>query len=169
MRIAVVTDSVACVPPALARELGIHVIPLHVTLSGSPYLDGVDLTPTEFYRRFRESMTPPTTSQPSLGDFARLYARLGQEVDGIVSIHLADSLSATVETARLAAEQASPVPVRVVNSGTATAAEGFVVLWRHWSTCTAAGESAKRPVLWEHASISIPSSGSLRSKCGWRG
>lgn len=127
-RIAVVTDSVACIPPALAQELDIQVIPLQVTLGANTYLDGVDLTPTEFYRRFRETTPHPTTSQPSLGSFARLYARVGQQVDGIVSIHVAERLSATVETARLAAEQASPVPIRVLDSGTATAAEGFIAL-----------------------------------------
>ena len=127
-RIAVVTDSVACIPPALAQELEIQVIPMQLTLGGKVYLDGVDLTPTEFYRRFREGTALPTTSQPSLGSFARLYARVAQEVDGIVSIHVAERLSATLDTARLAAEQASPVPIQIVDSGTATAAEGFIAL-----------------------------------------
>jgi len=127
-RIAVVTDSVACVPPALLRELDIHTVPLQVTLEGRVYLDGVDLTPTEFYRRFRETTTPPTTSQPALGSFARLYTDVGKEADGIVSIHVAGRLSGTLHTARLAAEQVTSVPIRVVDSQTAAASEGFVAL-----------------------------------------
>lgn len=127
-RIAVVTDSVACIPPPLARELEIHVVPLEVTLERKAYLDGVDITPTQFYRRLRESRTPPTTSQPGLGKFAKLYREVGQQAEGIVSIHVVGGLSSTVEVARLAAEQASPVPIRIVNSQTATAAQGFVVL-----------------------------------------
>jgi len=127
-RIAVVTDSAACVPPDLGREIDIHVVPLQVTLEGKTYLDGLDITPTEFYQRLRESKTPPTTSQPSLGAFARLYTQLGQQVEGIVSIHVANALTSTLATARLAAQQASPVPIRIVDSYTATAAEGFVVL-----------------------------------------
>ena len=126
--IAVVTDSVACIPPPLARELEIHVIPLQVTLEGKTYLDGVDLTPTEFFRRLRESRTPPTTSQPALGRFAKLYAQVGQQPAGIVSIHVVGTLSATLHAARLAADQASPVPIRIVDSQTAAAAQGFVVL-----------------------------------------
>jgi len=127
-RIAVVTDSAACVPRALAQELEIHVVPLEVTLEKETYLDGVDITPTQFYRRLRESRTPPTTSQPGLGKFAKLYGEVGQQAEGIVSIHVVGGLSSTVEVARLAAEQASPVPIRVVDSYTAAAAEGFVAL-----------------------------------------
>jgi len=127
-RIAVVTDSVACIPSALVRELDIHVVPLQLTLEGKTYLDGVDITPTEFYRRLRKSATWPTTSQPSLASLAELYKQLGQQVEGIVSIHLGGRLSSTVWSARAAAEQASPVPIRIVDSQTATAAEGFVVL-----------------------------------------
>lgn len=127
-RIAVVTDSVACIPPPLARELEIHVIPLQLTLDGRTYLDCVDMTPTEFYRRLRQSTTCPTTSQPTLWSFAELYNQVGLHVDGIVSIHLTGGLSSTVWTARLAAEQASPVPIRIVDSYTAAAAEGFVAL-----------------------------------------
>jgi len=127
-RIAVVTDSAACVPQALAQELEIHVVPLEVTLEKKTYLDGIDITPTQFYRRLRESRTPPTTSQPGLGKFAKLYREVGQQAEGIVSIHVAGGLSSTVDVARLAAEQASPVPIRMVDSQTATAAQGFVVL-----------------------------------------
>jgi len=127
-RIAVVTDSAACVPAELVQKYDIHVVPLELVWGGQSYRDGIDITPTEFYHRLRQSNSWPTTSQPALGDFATLYARLGQEVDGIVSIHLSGELSATLRTARLAAEQASPVPVRAIDSRTGAIAEGFVVL-----------------------------------------
>ncbi|MDH7486576.1 MAG: DegV family protein [Anaerolineae bacterium] len=127
-QIAVVTDSAACVPAELVRKYNIHVVPFELVWDGQSYRDGIDIAPTEFYRRLRESSSWPTTSQPALGDFATLYVWLSQEVDGIVSIHLSDELSATLQTARLAAEQASPVPVEVIDSRTGAIAEGFVVL-----------------------------------------
>lgn len=127
-RIAVVTDSAACIPAELVQKYDIHVVPFELVWNGQSYRDGIDITPTEFYRRLRESNSWPTTSQPALGDFATLYARLGQEVDGIVSVHVPGELSATLQTARLAAEQDSPVPVRVIDSRSAAIAEGFVVL-----------------------------------------
>ncbi|MGC8787322.1 MAG: DegV family protein [Anaerolineae bacterium] len=127
-KIAVVTDSGACVPADLVRKYHIHVVPFQLVWDGKSYRDGIDITPSEFYQRLRKSTSLPTTSQPALGEFAALYARLGQEAEGIVSIHASGELSATLHTAQLAAEQASPVPVRVIDSRVGAAAEGFVVL-----------------------------------------
>lgn len=127
-RIAVVTDSAACVPAHLVEEYGIHVVPFELVWDGQSYRDGVDITPAEVYRRLAEGKSLPTTSQPSLGDFANLYVRLAEEAEGIVSIHVPDEVSGTLQAARLAAEQVASVPVRVIDSRTAAAAEGFVVL-----------------------------------------
>jgi DegV family protein with EDD domain len=127
-RIAVVTDSVACVPPQLVAEYGIEVVPFHVIWDGRAYKDGVDLTPAEFYRLFGHNKDYPTTSQPSLADFVRTYARLSETSDGIVSIHIPAELTGTVGVAQTAAREAATVPVVVIDSGLATIAQGFVVL-----------------------------------------
>ncbi|MDH4207769.1 MAG: DegV family protein [Anaerolineae bacterium] len=127
-KIAVVTDSVACVPPHLEEKYDIHVVPFHVIWDGADYRDGVDLTPAEFYRLFGQNNSFPTTSQPSLADFVRVYARLSETHEGIVSIHLPAELTGAVSLARTAAREAATVPVVVVDSRFATIAEGFVVL-----------------------------------------
>jgi DegV family protein with EDD domain len=127
-RIAVVTDSAACIPADLLQRYRIQVVPFELVWDGRSYRDGQDLTPTEFYRRLRASTSLPTTSRPPLRAFVDLYRRLGQQVEGIVSIHVPETLTGTVSEARIAAEQASLVPVEVIDSGTAAMAEGFVVL-----------------------------------------
>lgn len=127
-KIAVVTDSAACLPPALVQELDIHLVPFELVWDGVAYRDGVDITPTEFYRRFRTAESYPLTSQPALGDFAKLYAQLAAEYDGIVSIHVSAEMTGTIYSAQLAAEQIDRVPIRVLDSHTATMAEGFIVL-----------------------------------------
>jgi len=127
-RIAVVTDSVACVPPELVERYDIHVVPFHVIWDGKDYRDGVDMTPAEFYRLFCQNKAFPTTAQPSLADFVRTYARLSEKADGIVSIHVPAELTGAIDVARKAAEEAASVPVRVVDSRMATMAQGFIVL-----------------------------------------
>jgi len=127
-RIAVVTDSVACVPSELVERYNIHVVPFHVVWDGQVYRDGVDLTPAEFYRLFGQNKAYPSTSQPSLADFFRVYARLSETHEGIVSIHIPAELTGTVSVAEAAAREAASVPVVVLDSGLATIAEGFVVL-----------------------------------------
>ena len=125
-KIAVVTDSVATVPASLARELGIHVVPIVLNHKGRSYRDGIDLAPAEFYQLLR-SGEPPTTSTPSIGDVAQIYESASQGSTGVVGIHISSRLSATYQTAVLAG-QSIDVPVRVVDSRTATMAQGFVVM-----------------------------------------
>ncbi len=127
-QIAVVTDSAACIPTALKEQLNIYEIPFELVWDGVIYQNGVGFTPTEFYRRFRQAHTYPTTSQPPLGSFATLYTQLSREYDGIVSIHVSEDMTGTVHGARLAAEQVNGVPIRVLDSRTATIAQGFAVI-----------------------------------------
>ena len=111
---ALVTDSTSYLPPALAAELGITVVPLHVTL-GEDSFDEPDLPPAEFYRRLREQGLTPTTSQPSPGEFLQAFTAAGAE--RVLCLTCTASLSGTHSSAVLAAGM-SPVPVDVVDSGT---------------------------------------------------
>jgi DegV family protein with EDD domain len=111
---ALVTDSTSYLPPGLAAELGVTVVPLHVTLAGQSF-DEPDLPAAEFYRRLRDSGQPPTTSQPSPGEF--LQAFVGTGADRVLCLTCTASLSGTHASAVLAAGM-SPVPVEVVDSGT---------------------------------------------------
>ena len=105
MAVKVVTDSTADLPPALARELGITVVPLNVHFGTEVYRDGVDISGDEFYSRLVDSPRLPTTSQPSVGDFLELYQQLGRTTDEIVSVHISSKLSGTLNSATQAREQ----------------------------------------------------------------
>ena len=94
--VAVVTDSTSDIPPALAREMGITVVPLTVMVGGKSYVDGVDLTPEEFYRLQNADPEHISTSQPSVGDFVQAYTRLSATTKSIVSVHISSKLSGTV-------------------------------------------------------------------------
>jgi DegV family protein with EDD domain len=128
-RIAVVTDSGACVPAELKQQLDIYELPFELTWDGVLYRDDERFDAAAFYGRFRQPhKTHPTTSQPALGAFIGLYSRLSQAFDGIVSIHVAGSLSGTIATAQLAAVQVGGARIHIVDSRTATIAQGFVAL-----------------------------------------
>ena len=105
MAVRVVTDSTADLPPALAQELGITVVPLNVHFGADVYRDGVDITADQFYAMLASSPNLPTTSQPSVGDFLETYESLSEESDGIVSIHLSGKLSGTLNSAEQAKQQ----------------------------------------------------------------
>src|SRR5690348_3441309 len=103
-RIAIVTDSTADMPPQLASSRSISVVPLTLNFDGRSLLDGVDITPSEFYRKLPNVATHPTTSQPSPGRFAETYTELLADNDAIVSIHISEKLSGTFDSAKQAAD-----------------------------------------------------------------
>jgi DegV family protein with EDD domain len=126
--IVLVTDSNSQLPPELAERYGVEIVPLSVTIDGDEYLEGVDIDAGEFYARFRSRRPVVSTAQPSPGRFAEAYeAASAAGATEILSIHIGSSLSGTVNAARLAA-QVAPVPVRIVDTGTASFAVSLC-LW----------------------------------------
>ncbi len=99
MTVRIVTDSTSDLPPELASELGISVVPLSVIFGDDVYRDKVDITHDLFYEKLVSSKVLPTTSAPSVGDFLAAYEPLLKETDEIVSIHLSSKLSATYNNA----------------------------------------------------------------------
>ncbi len=118
MTIKIVTDSTCDIPPALAEQYGITVIPCYINLGGKSYLDGVELSREEFYRLLPTASPHPTTAAPGQGAFLAAYRRLLDEgAEAIISIHISESLSGVVNAARMAAAEHSSLPVHVVDSG----------------------------------------------------
>lgn len=133
MTVAVVTDSAADLPPSLARDLGVAVVPLTVSFGDRGYLDGVDLDAAEFWARVETDPEFPTTASPPPDAFARAYAEAAERgADGVVSVHLSGELSRTLQSAASAARDAR-VPVEVVDSRAASLGEGLVAIAAAWA------------------------------------
>ena len=105
MTVKIVTDSTADLPPDLAESLGISVIPLNVHFGTDVFKDGIDIKPDEFYQRLTSGAQLPTTSQPNVGEFLSLYNDLAKSNEEIVSVHISDKLSGTLNSARQAKDQ----------------------------------------------------------------
>ena len=127
-RIAIVTDSTADLPAPLTTARSVTVVPLTLNFDGKSLLDGVDITPAEFYRRLPNAATHPTTSQPSPGRFAEAYAALLADHEAIVSIHISEKLSGTYASARQAADMIDPARIRVIDSELVSMSLGLVTL-----------------------------------------
>ena len=128
MKIGIVTDSTSDLPPELVSKYDIEVIPLHVSMDNQHYLDGVDLSATQFYQRLKTSGPLPTTSQPSPGAFVECYRALLKKVDAILSIHITEALSGTIRTARMAREILPEANIQVVDSHSTSMGLGGLVL-----------------------------------------
>ncbi len=125
--IALVTDSTCDLPELEALGLHVYSVPLSVRFGRERYLDGVDLAPAAFFQKLAASAELPSTSQPAAGDFQRLYARLLERYPRLISVHIAGSISGTVEAARAAAEQVAPERIRVIDSRQVSVGLGLVV------------------------------------------
>ncbi len=126
--VAIVTDSTADLPSELARKRSITVVPLTLHFEGKSLLDGVDITPADFYRQLPAATTHPTTSQPSAGRFAETYAALLKDHDSIVSVHISEKLSGTYASARQGADLTDPTRVHVIDSELASMSLGLLTL-----------------------------------------
>ena len=116
MVVRIVTDSSADLPPKIAKDLDISVVPLYVRFGEQVYRDRIDISEDEFYQRLTHETIHPSTIQPSPQDFSSVYKDLAKDADGIVSIHISNKLSGTCNSALQAKESISQTPVEVIDS-----------------------------------------------------
>lgn len=129
MAIRIVTDSTCDLPEDLVSRYGVTVIPLYIHIGSQSYLDGVELTRSEFYERLPRYPIYPTTAVPGPGVFRQAYEQLAVEgATEILSIHIAESLSSMVNVAHTAAQEVHSVPITVFDSGQLSMGVGFAVL-----------------------------------------
>jgi len=138
--IGLVTDSNAQLPADLRERYQVGVVPLTVVLDEQPYQEGVDLTTAEFYERLTGGATV-STAAPSPGAVLAVYEeQAAAGATEIVSIHIGSNTSATVNAVTVAAGS-SPVPVEVVDTGTAS----FAVACCVWAAGEALAAGADSP------------------------
>lgn len=131
-RVAIVSDSTACIPPDLAAELGIEILPLYLEFGDEVYQDGMAEDPSEFYEKLRTAPQPPTTAAPSPGAYADALVRAGEGAEAVVCLTVSRQFSAmhaaAVQGAELARERAPQLEISVLDSTAAAMAQGFIVL-----------------------------------------
>ena len=130
MTVRIVTDSSCDLPQAMADALGIRIVPLSVRFGDTEYIDRTTITATEFWSKCAASATLPETAAPSPGSFEETYRSLAAEgVTAIVVVALSSDLSATMQSAELAARAVAPgIDVRIVDSRNASMGLGLTVL-----------------------------------------
>jgi len=128
MTVRIVTDSTCDLPAETIARYSIYVVPLYINVGSQGYLDGIDISREEFYRRLPDFPVHPTTAVPSPQKFRAVYDALADEgATEILSIHISVSLSATVDVARTSAQETTSVPVTVFDSRQLSLGTGFLV------------------------------------------
>ena len=131
-KVAIITDSIACLTRELVEQHGIEIIPINFYASGKIYRDWVDVTPSEAYELFLQDPASFKTSAAPPEDYLQGLRRASQRAKSIlcitVSIKLSTVYNVALEAKELAGDELPGTSIEVVDSQTATTAEGFVAL-----------------------------------------
>lgn len=127
-KIKIITDSTSDIPRSIIDKYDITVLPLTVLFGEEEYRDWVDITPSDFFKRMRESEKLPTTSMVTPNEFSKSYDTYLKEYDEIISIHLSSHASGTYNSAMLAKEMINKDKIHVIDTKNYTFGYGqFVV------------------------------------------
>lgn len=128
--IKILTDSTADLPRDYLERYHIAVVPLTLTWQGCTYVDdGVNLNRRELYQKLRGAKQLPITSQPSLGDFDRVYRELTADGSEVLFLTISSEMSGTSRAARSAADALPAARICVYDTRHVSVALAVLVLW----------------------------------------
>jgi len=131
-KVAIVTDTTACVPQEQVARYDIEVVPVQLIIEDKTYRDGIDITPTEFYNLLRKSKKLPTTSSSSPNPYLEAYQNASRKAQSILCLTEPSKFSAMFDSARVAMYTAKTtlrnVAIEVLECTTAAAGQGLVAL-----------------------------------------
>jgi DegV family protein with EDD domain len=130
-RVALVTDSTACMPPELYQKYSISVAPQVLIWGNETFRDGVDIQPNEFYKRLAKATVMPSTSQVTPSEFYAIFKQLTEQGQQVLAILVAATLSGTIASAVQAKAMLPPnqaEQIEIVDSHSVAMAMGFHLL-----------------------------------------
>lgn len=130
-KVAVITDTVSCLPGDLVKALGIEIIPVSLVIDRKNYRD-TEISNEEFWKLFSAARESITTNATNPSDFEIAFQKLARNTDNICCIVVSKKLSATYNsavTARDNLKQKIPsLKIEIIDSATAAGAQGYIVL-----------------------------------------
>ena len=129
----VVTGSAAQVPPEIASQLGIVILPLTIIVEGKEYLDGIDIFPSELYQKMRTQKIEVKTAAPNVGQYYACFKRIiDQQESDVLCITLSRQLSsdynAVIDAAKMLSGEYPRNKVTVFDSLRAAAPQGLLAV-----------------------------------------
>ena len=107
MAVRIITDSASDIPQTAAEKWGIEVIPLKVRFGEEEFLDGVTLSPHDFYKKLVETDEIPKTSQISPYEYSEHFRAAEEAGDELIYFCLSSGVSGSYQSACIAASDFS--------------------------------------------------------------
>lgn len=128
-KIRIVTDSATDVPFAIRQQYGMALIPTYVNYGGGSYADDDhELERSSFYQQLPDMKVFPTTSAPSVGVAQAILEEALEGVDHLICVHIAEELSTTINSVRLAAANLPADRVTVIDTRSVSLGAGIQVI-----------------------------------------
>jgi DegV family protein with EDD domain len=131
-KVAIVTDTTACVPEEQVSKYDIEIVPVQLIIGNKSYRDGIDISPTEFYGRLRRSKETPTTSSSSPEPYLEAFENASRKAPSVICLTEPRKFSVMYDSAIVAMEIAKntikDAVIDVVECTTAAAGQGLVTL-----------------------------------------
>ncbi len=131
-KVAIVTDTTACIPQAKVARYGIELVPVLLICENKSYRDGIDISASRFYNLLRQSQSPITTASSSPEYYLDSFGKASEQAESVLCLTEPSRFSAMFESATIAREMAQTslpgVAIEVVDATTAAAGLGLVVL-----------------------------------------
>jgi DegV family protein with EDD domain len=131
-KVAIVTDSVACLPAEQVERYCIKVVSIKIIFGDRVYNNGVDLSTAEAYELLEKAPDHFHTSPSTPADYLGIFNELAAGGQDILCVTVSSKLSTTYNVACLAAQQVRQqypgCHLEVMDSCNATASQGFVAL-----------------------------------------
>ncbi len=126
--IGLVTDSTCDLPPEIIKKYNIQIVPVVIQVGERSYLDQVDIEPKDFIQILETSNEKLSTSQPSPALFKKVYDKVTQRYKSIISLHISEKLSGTIQGARMGCKDMEyRNKIHIVDSKTSSVALGLLV------------------------------------------
>lgn len=91
-QIGIVVDSTADFPPDMAADMGVHIVPIHITIDGKDHLHGVSIENKQVIAAMQEDRDVHT-SPPIPSEYADVLEKLLDRYDRLLSFHVSKELS----------------------------------------------------------------------------
>lgn len=152
MSVRIIIDSASDLPAQTAKDLGLTILPLRTIFDNKEYLDGITLTPHQFYEKLIETDLTPTTSQIPPADYEAAFEQATANGNTVLCITVSSKLSGCCQSAHIAAERFGDKVV-IVDSENVTIGEQLLVLravqlrsenWSAWEMAEILNHEKKR-------------------------
>lgn len=127
--VKIISDSTCDLTRELLERYHVTILPLHVLLGDTEYLDGKNITPDEIYTWSDQNKTTPKTSAPSVAEAVELFRPYVEAGDELICFSISDTMSSSGNSMRLAAQELEAEErIHVIDSENLSTGVGHLVI-----------------------------------------